>query len=171
MDVGRAAVTGAAPETSRRKNAGGAASSTVRRHDPERGRGKRISQTPGTASTDPVKTTHNLLTDSCTGDVQIIEEAIGRCGAGGAVPMIAKSHSSKSFATTTFTSTSPTSTQPGRYLDGRDPRPCGLGSSTIARSVTFSRTKTVLIRLDTVHHGGHVGGTRVISILAAEAAS
>ena len=30
----------------------------------------------------PVKTTHNLLTDSWTGDVQIIEEAIGRSGAG-----------------------------------------------------------------------------------------
>ena len=33
----------------------------------------------------PIKTTHNLLTDSWTGDVQVIEEAIGRRGAGRAV--------------------------------------------------------------------------------------
>jgi hypothetical protein len=29
----------------------------------------------------PIKTTHNLLTDSWTGDVHLIEEAIGRRGA------------------------------------------------------------------------------------------
>ena len=33
----------------------------------------------------PVKTTHNLRTGSWTGDVRIIEEAIGRRGAGRAV--------------------------------------------------------------------------------------
>ena len=33
----------------------------------------------------PVKTTHNLLTDSWTGDVQVIEGAIGRRGSGRAV--------------------------------------------------------------------------------------
>ena len=33
----------------------------------------------------PIKTTHNLLTDSWTGDVHIIEQAIGRRGAGRAV--------------------------------------------------------------------------------------
>lgn len=33
----------------------------------------------------PIKTTHKLLTDSWTGDVQVIEEAIGRRGAGRAV--------------------------------------------------------------------------------------
>jgi hypothetical protein len=33
----------------------------------------------------PIKTTHNLLTDSWTADVHIVEEAIGRLGAGQAV--------------------------------------------------------------------------------------
>jgi len=33
----------------------------------------------------PIKTTHNLLTDSWTDDVHVVEEAIGRLGAGRAV--------------------------------------------------------------------------------------
>ena len=33
----------------------------------------------------PIKTTHNLLTDSWTDDVHVVEEAIGRLGTGHAV--------------------------------------------------------------------------------------